>query len=76
MRYWWVNQNQIFRQEIEGGYLWSPKRNKNGHRNPFYERYCGYYVCDGLMSDVVVLGRNYSAVATTRRSATTRCAPP
>lgn len=20
MRYWWVNQNQTFRQEIEGGY--------------------------------------------------------
>ncbi len=37
MRYWWVNQNQTFRQEIEGGYLWSPKRNKSGHRNPFYE---------------------------------------
>src|SRR5580704_5268215 len=37
MRYWWVNQNQTFRQEIEGGYLWSPKRNKNGHRNPYYE---------------------------------------
>ncbi len=37
MRYWWVNQNQTFRQEIEGGYLWSPKRNKKGHRNPFYE---------------------------------------
>jgi hypothetical protein len=37
MRYWWVNQNQTFRQEIDGGYLWSPKRNKNGHRNPFYE---------------------------------------
>src|ERR1700674_4885314 len=37
MRYWWVNQNQTFRQEIAGGYLWSPKRNKNGHRNPFYE---------------------------------------
>jgi len=37
MRYWWVNQNQTFRQEIEGGYLWSPKRNKNEHRNPFYE---------------------------------------
>jgi hypothetical protein len=29
--------SQTFRQEIEGGYLWSPKRNKNGHRNPFYE---------------------------------------
>jgi hypothetical protein len=37
VRYWWVNQNQTFRQEIEGGYLWSPKRNKNCHRNPFYE---------------------------------------
>ena len=37
MRYWWVNQNQTFRQEMEGGYLWSPKRNKNHHRNPFYE---------------------------------------
>ena len=37
MRYWWVNQNQTFRQEIEGGYRWSPKRNRNGHRNPFYE---------------------------------------
>jgi hypothetical protein len=37
MRYWWVNQNQTFRQEIDGGCLWSPKRNKNGNRNPFYE---------------------------------------
>src|ERR1035437_5945121 len=37
MRYWWVNQNQTFRQETAGGYLWSPKRNANGARNPFYE---------------------------------------
>ncbi len=37
MRFWWVNQNQTFKQEIEGGYLWSPKRNANGARNPFYE---------------------------------------
>ena len=37
MRYWWVDQNQTFRHEIEGGYLWSPKRNANGARNPFYE---------------------------------------
>lgn len=37
MRYWWVNQNQTYRHEIDGGYLWSPKRNKNGNRNPFYE---------------------------------------
>jgi putative restriction endonuclease len=37
MRYWWVNQNQTFRQEAAGGYLWSPKRSKNEVRNPFYE---------------------------------------
>jgi len=37
MRYWWVNQNQTFQHEIAGGYLWSPQRNANGARNPFYE---------------------------------------
>ena len=36
-RFWWVNQNQTFRQEIDGGYLWSPKRKANNHRNAFYE---------------------------------------
>jgi hypothetical protein len=33
MRYWWVNQNHAFKQELGGGYLWSPKRNANGARN-------------------------------------------
>src|SRR6185437_4045121 len=28
---------QTYRHEIRGGYLWSPKRNANGVRNPFYE---------------------------------------
>jgi putative restriction endonuclease len=37
MRYWWVNQNQTHRQEIGGGYLWSPKRNADEGRNAFYE---------------------------------------
>ena len=37
MRYWWVNQNQTYRHEVQGGYLWSPKRNANGNRNAFYE---------------------------------------
>jgi putative restriction endonuclease len=37
MRYWWVNQNQTYRHEVQVGYLWSPKRNANGARNPFYE---------------------------------------
>lgn len=37
MRYWWVNQNQTGAQEWAGGYMWSPKRNQRGRRNPFYE---------------------------------------
>lgn len=37
MRYWWVNQNQTYRHEFSGGYLWSPKKNQNNARNPFYE---------------------------------------
>ena len=37
MRYWWVNQNQTYHHEVQGGYLWSPKRNANGAMNPFYE---------------------------------------
>lgn len=37
MRYWWVNQNQTYKQEIEGGFPWSPKRRKDGGRNHFYD---------------------------------------
>jgi putative restriction endonuclease len=37
VRDWWVNQNQTYEAEISGGYVWSPKRNKNGARNQFYE---------------------------------------
>src|SRR5690606_10883029 len=37
MRYWWVNQNQTYRHEVPGGYLWSPKRKANQAQNPFYD---------------------------------------
>ena len=37
MRYWWVNQNQTYRTEVRGNFLWSPKTNANGARNPFYD---------------------------------------
>ena len=57
MRYWWVNQNQTYRQEVQGGYLWSPKRKANLARNPFYDfmrevapgdvifSFAGTYIC-------------------------------
>jgi len=37
MRYWWVNQNRTFQHEVPGGYLWSPKKSRDGSINHFYE---------------------------------------
>lgn len=37
MRYWWVNQNRTFQFEVPGGYMWSPKINRNNSINHFYE---------------------------------------
>jgi putative restriction endonuclease len=37
MRYWWVNQNQTYRAEVRGNFMWSPKTNANGARNQFYD---------------------------------------
>lgn len=37
MRYWWVNHAQTARQEIAGGYLWSPKTESGGVRSRFYD---------------------------------------
>lgn len=37
MKYWWVNQNQTFTQEVGGGYVWSPKRRADGARSYFYD---------------------------------------
>ena len=37
MKYWWVNQKQTYRQEIAGGFMWSPKKNVNGGRSPYYD---------------------------------------
>jgi len=37
MNYWWVNQNQTAEQEIQGGYLWSPKHAKGERTISAYE---------------------------------------
>ncbi len=37
MQFWWVNHSQTRRQEIDGGYLWSPVKKANGARNRFYD---------------------------------------
>ena len=37
MLYWWVNHKQTFEHEVGKGYIWCPKRKKNGAPNHFYE---------------------------------------
>lgn len=37
MKYWWVNQNQTYKAEVPGGFLWSPKTRADGARNQFYD---------------------------------------
>jgi hypothetical protein len=35
--FWWVNHKQTFRHEFRGGYVWSPKRRRDGARTIFYD---------------------------------------
>jgi putative restriction endonuclease len=37
VNYWWVNQNQTYKFEVRGGFLWSPKTKKDGTKNHFYD---------------------------------------
>lgn len=37
MKYWWVNQNGTYKFEVHGGFMWSPKTKRNGHKNQFYD---------------------------------------
>lgn len=50
MRYWWVNQNQTYKHEVEGGFLWSPKHRKDGGRNHFYDTMAQVQVGDLVLS--------------------------
>ena len=69
MRYWWVNQNQTFRQETRGNFMWSPKVKLDGTRNPFYDFMQAvvpgdvvFSFCDALIKTVgIVTGRAQTA---------------
>ncbi|MER0109215.1 HNH endonuclease [Aeromonas dhakensis] len=36
MEFWWVNHKQTYSAEVGGGYIWSPKTNRNGSKNQTY----------------------------------------
>lgn len=50
MQYWWVNQNQTFKQEVEGGFLWSPKKIQGARKNRFYDNMTEVQVGDVIFS--------------------------
>lgn len=35
-KYWWVNHKQTYAQEVNGGYMWSPVRERDGKFSKFY----------------------------------------
>ncbi|WP_250442013.1 HNH endonuclease [Caballeronia sp. AZ1_KS37] len=45
-----MNQNQTYKHEVDGGYLWSPKKKKDGSRNYFYDTMTHAEVGDMVMS--------------------------
>ena len=58
MRYWWVNQKQTFRQELAGGFMWSPKMNADGGNNPYYN-----FMTEVVPGDVIFSYANGSIIA-------------
>jgi hypothetical protein len=50
MAFWWVNHKQTHKEEIEGGYIWSPKTNNDGSRNQTYINLTRAHVSDTIFS--------------------------
>ena len=46
--YWWVSQNQTYKHEVPGNFMWSPKTNRDGGRNVSYD-----FMTQMLPGDVV-----------------------
>jgi predicted restriction endonuclease len=36
-QYWWVSQNQTYKHEVPGNFMWSPKTNSRGGKVPSYD---------------------------------------
>jgi HNH endonuclease len=67
MSFWWVNHKQTHTDEIEGGYIWSPKTNKNGARNETYFNLTRTRVADIVFSYALGEIRAVGVVETTHR---------
>ena len=68
MRYWWVNQNKTYKAEVGGGYMWSPKSNKDGGFNQFYKNMTEAGVGDIVFSFSNTLIKTVGVVSASARS--------
>jgi len=50
VRYWLVRHDKIWRQEISGGYIWTPKQNPQKRRAQYCDIILGVAAGDGLLS--------------------------
>ena len=50
MHFWWVNHKQTHKQELGGGYIWSPKKNRSGTTNLSYENLPKVQINDVIFS--------------------------
>lgn len=61
MKYWWVNHKQTQKEEIEGGFLWSPQVEQNGARSQFYDNMrtaqSGDLVCSYAFGKISHIGK-------------------
>jgi putative restriction endonuclease len=71
LRYWWVNQNQTYKAEVGGGYMWSPKTNKGGGFNQFYQNMIETNVGDIVFSFADTFIKTVGVVSAPARSADT-----
>jgi hypothetical protein len=53
MPFWWVNHRQTFKEEIGGGYIWSPTKNNDSSRNQTYLNLTAIKVGDRVFSYAV-----------------------
>jgi hypothetical protein len=69
--FWWVNQNQTYESEIKG-YMWSPKRQRNGNRLEFYDNMTRVQVGDAVFS---YAGSHIKAIGVVAARAVTKDRP-
>lgn len=68
-RYWWVNQNQTYKAEVGGGFMWSPKTNKGGGFNQFYQNMTEVSTGDIVFSFADTFIKTVGVVSAPARSA-------